>query len=430
MFLKSYMRAGAGEKMQYLAHEFNDNTIRFALRYPGQLRADVLERAVGRVVGSVDVLHASFLAGRATAVWHVNDQVTPGDYFALIQTDHPAEAAVQASLEALRPDGRAQLHCTLAQSESEAVLVLRVSHLCVDGGDGRYLLEKICEAYNLILQSGHADDLQVKNGSRAAEQMYEHLNSREVRTLLKSPMTGVKTLYPFRDAGEGERRVTCCSLDREETQRIRRRAKAFGASFNDVLLAACYQVLAHMEGVDPQQPISVMSMMDLRRYCPHGESQGLCNMAGSMPTALREGVPERFEDTLALVCAQTRRFRESPLAGMEGLPLLHGAARTLPLSLLLRVAGRIYAHMSVGVTNLGNIACAPLRLGDILPTEGLFGGPLKKKPNMQISVASFDGWCMLCVAGEYTAGDAAQLHETLESIKQTMIRFSQTEENT
>ncbi len=426
MFLKSCIHAGAGEKMQYLAHEFNDNTIRFVLRYPGRIDEKILSQAVRAVVGSVDVLHASFIARHTSAYWRVNDDCREADYFTYIESADPAGAAVEASLQGIAIEGKAQLHCTLAQNDKEAALAVRISHLCVDGSDGKYLLEKICEAYQL-LRKGGTEALQVKNGSRAAEQMYEHLNSREVLSLMKNPMTGVKTLYPFRDEAPGERRLIGCRISREEMQAIRRRAKARGASFNDVLLAACYQVLA--EDVGPGQPVSVMSMMDLRRYCPQGESEGLCNMAGSMPTALREGVPESFEETLALVCAQTQRFKEEPLAGMEGMPILHGAAKRLPLGLLLRVVGRIYAHMSVGVTNLGNIACEPLRLGDLLPEEGLFGGPLKKKPNMQLSVASFDGRCVICVVGEYTKHDAGQLQETLTKIKQKMTRFAQTEEN-
>ena len=424
MFLKSYMLAGAGEKMQYLAHEFNDNTIRFVLRYPGRVRGDVLMRAVGTVVERIDVLHASFIARHTTALWHVNREITPGDYFTCVEAQDSADVAVQAALTGISPDAKAQLHCTLVQGENESILALCISHLCVDGGDGKYLPEKICEAYNLLLQEGNAAALQIKNGSRAAEQMYAHLNSKEVRSLLKNPMTGVKTLYPFRDDAQGERRLVGCMIERSEMERIRHRAREKGASFNDALLAACYQVISRMEGMDPSSPVSVMSMVDLRRYCPQGESEGLCNMAGSMPTALREGVPDCFEDTLQLVCAQTKRFKEEPLAGMEGLPLLHGAARALPLSLLLRIAGRVYAHMSVGVTNLGNIRCNPLRLGEYVPDEGMFGGPLKKKPNVQLSVASFDGKCALCVLGEYTQSDAAQLQETLEKIKETLLTFA------
>ena len=36
------MLAGAGEKFQYLMHDYNDNTIRFVLRYPGIIDPDAL----------------------------------------------------------------------------------------------------------------------------------------------------------------------------------------------------------------------------------------------------------------------------------------------------------------------------------------------------------------------------------------------------
>lgn len=52
--------AGAGEKVQYLVHEFNDNTIRFVLHYPGIIDPDTLCAAAKAVINSVDILHASF----------------------------------------------------------------------------------------------------------------------------------------------------------------------------------------------------------------------------------------------------------------------------------------------------------------------------------------------------------------------------------
>ena len=162
MFLKSCVPAGTGEKMQYLAHEFNDNTIRFVLRYPGRMDEKLLSQAVRAVVDSVDVLHASFIARHTSAYWRVNDDCREADYFTYIESADPAGAAVEASLQGIALEGKAQLHCTLAQNDKEAALAVRISHLCVDGGDGKYLLEKICEAYRLLLHEGSAAALQVK----------------------------------------------------------------------------------------------------------------------------------------------------------------------------------------------------------------------------------------------------------------------------
>lgn len=196
----------------------------------------------------------------------------------------------------------------------------------------------------------------------------------------------------------------------------RQNAKAAGATANDLLLASCYHAYASLPGADLSHPIGITSMMDLRRHCPSGESEGLCNLSGSLPTHLELTRETPFSDILFQVAAQTRTAKEDPLAGLYGMPLLHGAAQTLPMGLLLQVAGKLYGSMSLGLTNLGNIPCAPLALGDLVPTGGLFGGPLKKKPGMQISAASFDGACSLVVVGQYTREDAALLQSMLDAM--------------
>ena len=58
MSLSNIMKAGTGEKMQYLVHEYNDNTIRFVLRYPGRVDSGALCVAARAVVESVEILHS------------------------------------------------------------------------------------------------------------------------------------------------------------------------------------------------------------------------------------------------------------------------------------------------------------------------------------------------------------------------------------
>jgi len=213
-------------------------------------------------------------------------------------------------------------------------------------------------------------------------------------------------------------------IDADTMSAARRRAKGDGATANDLLLTAVYRAYAQMPQVDSNAPMSVMSMMDLRRHCDDGESDGLCNMSGTFPTKLSNGVQGSFSDTLAEVAAQTRTAKENPLAGMDGMPLIHGAVRTMPMKVLLLIAGKIYGSFSLGLTNLGNIDCKTLAMGDMAPTEGLFGGPLKKKPGMQVSAASFDGVCSLCIAGNYNAEDVKLLDAFLNKIAAEILTYA------
>lgn len=406
--------AGAGEKMQYIVHPFIDNTIRFVLRYPCLLNADALRQAAFALVSSVDVLHASFIAEKRDAHWQVNS-VCPADCFALIHTEtEPIHRALDEALVPIAAQSPVQLHCTLVQGESECAVVLRISHLCADGTDGKFLLGKLCEAYTRMQQTGSCAGLEVKNGSRAVEQVYSQLSNPERVKLLKDPRTGIKSVFPFSSDDSGQPRVLWCCIPAEKMSALHDAVKHVGATVNDLLLTACYYAYAETAHLAPNQPMSIMSMMNLRRHCKDGDSEGLCNLTGALTTALPEGLHASFDATLKEIARQTRRSKEDPFAGLYGMPLLHGAANKLPLGLLLSAASHVYGSMSLGLTNVGNILGQALRMDGILPAAGWFGGPVKHKPGVQISAASFDGECVLSMWGYAAERDIPALQMLLD----------------
>ena len=59
-----------------------------------------------------------------------------------------------------------------------------------------------------------------------------------------------------------------------------------------------------------------------------------------------------------------------------------------------------------------------------MPVDGAFGGPLKKKPAMQVSAASFHGSCCLCVAGQYTQEDAKRLQALLAGMAEEIAQYA------
>lgn len=417
--------AGTGEKVQYLAHDFNDNTVRFALVYGGMLRPEILKRAAAALAESITVLHSSFIAGNITACWHVNKTYEESDYFTLMDTcQDPLAACHKALLSPVSPTGKVQLHCTLVRGTESCAVVLRISHLCVDGGDGKYLLYKLAEAYELIARTGSAEGLELKHGSRATEKMYQELTPKEYLSLIKPSLGDVKTGFPFTQEEGDSLRLAVRSIPAEVMDAARKRAKEMGATVNDLLLASCYRAYAGLPGADTKGAVSIMSMMDLRRHCRNGESEGLCNMSGFLPTVLQEGIQGDFAQTLGRIAEQTRKAKENPLAGMEGMPLIHSAVWTTPMRLLLEVSERLYGSLSIGMTNLGNLPCEQLTMDGLRPVDGLFVGPVKKKPAMQVSAASFDGRAVLCSASECTGEDLALLQEMLDCMAEEVKAFA------
>ncbi len=235
--------AGAGEKVQYLVHEMNDNTVRIALRYPGRLSAEVLAQAVAAVISRIDVLHASFRSTPLDAYWIYNEDYSEEDFFTAEETaEDPMILAEQALVRPIEPDAKTQMHCTLVQGESESVLVLNISHLCVDGGDGKYLMNKLAEAYNRIVRTGNADGLEIKNGSRSAFQVYRELSYKEFLSAIKPSMSEVKTEFHFPEEDPGHPNLVWKSLPAAVVRQAAGYAKERNATVNDLLLTACKTV--------------------------------------------------------------------------------------------------------------------------------------------------------------------------------------------
>lgn len=418
--------AGSGERMQYLTHKNNDTTVRFVLKYPGRIDPEILCTATRAVVHSVDILHSTFFTDAASAYWKINEEMDDNNFFRYIRTEgDPMVVAKSLSVYPVYHEDKCQLRCELVQNDTESAIVFCVSHLCVDGGDGKYLLGKLVEAYNLILKNGNAEGLEVKDGNRAPEKIYANVDMKDAKGLFKMPIsTKATSTYPFPTEDAGMCWVMTSVIPADIMNAARKKAKTVKASANDLLLAAAYQVYAGFPEVDRNSPISISSMMDLRRHCKEGESEGLCNMSGGMPTELLEGVPEDFSDTLAKIAQQTAAVKEDPTGGLGGMPLIHGATRTVPIGLLLAVSAKIYGSAPVGLTNLGNVKCESLALGGIAPNGGVFGGPLKKKNGFQISIMSFDGECVLACYGQYTAEDALHIQTTLDAIVKVIANYA------
>lgn len=414
---RNRIAAGVGERMQYIAHKYNDTTIRFLLHYPGKLDPDILCAAAAAVIQSVDVLHASYVSKNRTSHWRVHDKYAAADFFSAAECDgDPMKPARSIALQGVHFGDRCQMQVSYVQGGESCAVVVRISHLVVDGSDGKYLLNKLAESYRMIRETGSAAGLEVKNGSRSAMTPYKDLSVKELRSLIKKPITGVKTEYPLAEPdAHGTLHMLHCTIPAETMAAAKRKAKQESATVNDLLLTACYRAYARESGRKGEMSIS--SLMDLRQHCRNGVSEGLANMSGGLGTSLCADPAHGFSEDLRIIAAQTKAAKEDPLAGLAGIPLMHAATKVFPVWFLLQVADVVYSAMSLSLTNLGNIPCEPLTMDGWKPDAGIFGGPLKRKPSVQVGTASFDGTAELTILGDFLREDTYSLQRFLDGVK-------------
>lgn len=54
---------------------------------------------------------------------------------------------------------------------------------------------------------------------------------------------------------------------------------------------------------------------------------GVCNLSGSLPTELKNGVRGDFSNTLKEIVEQTTKVKNDPLAGLYDFPMMSGIFR-------------------------------------------------------------------------------------------------------
>lgn len=390
-------------------------------------RHNILCAATRAVIGDVDVLHSSFISNSRTCHWRVNSNYTASDYFAVAECDgDPMKMASHLALKPVEHKDKCLFQVALVHGSESCAVMVRISHLVVDGSDGKYLLNMLAESYRIIEEKRDIEELVVKDGSRSAMNAYNELGIREISSLIKMPFNGVKTDYPFANPKEhGPLRILRCTIPPETLGQARPKAKTIGASVNDLLLTACYRSYAKTTG--KEGGMSIAGMMDLRQHCKDGTSEGLANMSGGLSTTLEYTPGSSFAENLADIARHTKEGKSNPLAGLDGMPLIHTATKTFPMWLLLQAADIIYASMSLSLTNLGNIACEPLTMSGRKPTEGIFGGPLKRKPSVQVDAASFDGTAELAVLGDFMTEDMESLQTFLSGIRTEIELYAEGE---
>lgn len=419
--------AGVSEKTLYMARDYNDITIRFLLHYPCLVDADILRTATKELIDSTEMLHSSFHVNSIIAWWKEHSQFLPSDYFQHIKTsDDLKMCAKKFALQAVKPEYKTKLQCALVQNTNESIIVITISHLCVDGMDAVYLLEKLIEDYNLI-QSGRRKKLHIKTGSRAPELIYEGCSKEELQMLMKQPFNDINTYFPYSSNISGNPRMISSQIPADTMKAARSKGKKQGSTVNDLLLTAYARAVTSLPAMNTT-PIRIASMMNLRYCCLNPESLGLSNTGGTFSTIITGTTEDDYTKILSEVTAQTQKVKENPLLAMLGQPLLHKACRILPMVLLMKLAKRVFGDMSLSLTNIGKVSSERLKIGEVAPDDCIFGGPLKSKPGLQIAAIGMDDTCTLCICGEYTDEDEAILQRFLKQITQEIKDYAECQE--
>jgi NRPS condensation-like uncharacterized protein len=166
--------------------------------------------------------------------------------------------------------------------------------------------------------------------------------------------------------------------------------------------------------------------IDLRRYCPNGKAEAICNLSGALYVALERKNGERFEGTLERVSKAMGKLKQgySGLESAAGMEYLFSRGYLELEKYLLESAAmsRKYGVTFPLLSNFGilNETC----FGHLHVTKGYLTSPIMYPPGFMLGVTTFNDEMTLSI-GYCGRVNTKRISEFLEAYIEELPRESE-----
>ena len=218
-------------------------------------------------------------------------------------------------------------------------LLLKIAHEMADAGGAKDAAYRLAEIYREL--NANPDYRPVPNvaGDRTPHQILKRVPWYSfvcifwnyIKEVVSENVPG-KSFVPFVGTCDlSSRQYVELKFTADRSARIKKEAKSFGGTINDIMLAAFIRASTR-SGWDGKRCLRIRFTVDLRRwYLPDGRAGGIANLTGLELCVLGKKPGDNLAETVRRVAAFTAKRKESWFGlNMYTLPILIG--RILPFS--------------------------------------------------------------------------------------------------
>ena len=398
------LNAELWDKMHYLFRDFNDRMVHLELHYDYEINYDAFRTVLICFFEKAPVFHSSFVDNKVRPYW----EVKPYDIDDVITlkniTDEEVPYAVDNFLtQYIPPESDLQMKVAVFYHGGKTTLCFVENHMCMDGGDFKYFISAFCKNYNDYVQRGILP-LDFKEGSRSYESVYEGFTPTQekmARSLYKNVCAKDDHKFPLtEDRKEDKSFIARRKLSEEDFLALKQTGKKYGATVNDVLVAAYFDALYNLAGYNSDDSVTISCAIDLRRHIKDSSDKGITNHTAFMQCRIPR-LGDDIIETLKYVVNSVNLFKKDKFMGLYGLPLLRFGYKILPHAASEEIIKICYSNPLLAMSNIGILDHKALALEGHEPTDGFMTGAVKYKPYVLLSATSMKNVITLsmCVRG-------------------------------
>ncbi len=395
------IKAEMWDKMQYLFRNYYDRMMHSVLYYDAPIDISLLKDVIIWTTERVPIYHSKFVDNGIRPYWKTQDY-TIDDILSVNLNSTDIESDIDTFIyQSIPTSSNVQWKSAVISDGKKWALCFVVNHMSSDGGDFKYILKRLTDNYNRLLE-GKAK-LDIKQGSRSHEAVYSKMTPEQRKHAegLYKNISAVKDNHKFPFSPDNKEldktMIVRRKISAELFEQFRKTGKRLGATVNDIMLAVYIQTLYEIGNYDSGDKISIPCMVDLRRYIADDFETGVTNHTGFMVCSVNKK-GETINDTLIDVLRSLRKSKEDPYMGLYSLPLLKLAYGVFPHFISEFAIGIGYVNPLIGMSNIGVIKPEELSLGESHVVDGWMTGGVKYKPFVQLALTSMNGEVTMTIA--------------------------------
>ncbi len=398
------LNAELWDKMHYLFRDFNDRMVHVELEYDYEIDINALKTVLICFFEKAPVFHSSFTDNHIKPYWTVNrynidDVLTVKE----INEEDRAKEVDEFLTQYIPPEAPLQMKVCVFRYGGKNTLCIVENHMCMDGGDFKYFMKALCSNYNGYLKDG-VSPLDLRQGSRSYKTVYKDLSKTDKKaaeSLYKNINKKDDHRFPFtKSSDEDKSFIARKVISPEKFVKIRTEGKKYGATINDMLMAAYFYSLYELAGFDESESVSISCAIDLRRHIKDTNNMGVTNHTAWMQCKIPELGRDIFE-TLQYAIRSANQFKQDKYMGLYGLPLLSLGYKIMPHAASEEIIKIGYSNPLIAMSNIGILEVDKLALDGHEPVRGFMSGAVKYKPYVLLSATSMRNELTLsmCVRG-------------------------------
>ncbi len=409
------------DKVNYMCRRWMDRIARFEIDYDFIPNIRVLKNVIICMLESAPVFHSSFVDNHINPYWRVENYHID-DVFSAKEAEDLQASADRFLLQGIDIGSNVQIKICLLFRNGCSKLCFAFNHMCMDGGGLKLFLYNMFRSYNEYIR-GASVPLDYVQRSRSHKCVYGDMSKQDrkaAKKLFANVSANDKHTLPFTPADKnGEKMIVRRRISRDVFEPARRKAKALGATVNDLVSAAYIRAFYDVSGCAENERVGISCAVDLRRYMKHPENIGYTNHTTFMPCIV-ESKGETMADTLRAVAESTRKAKNDKFMGLHGLPLLNAGYSTMIYAQAELVIGAFYNNANLSVSNVGAIDPQMFAMDNILPTGVWVAGGAKEKPCAALNALSYNGELMIAICIRGNEKDRKMLSEFLEATENNL----------